>query len=149
MNGPSVSSPMTASCVYGAIDDDGVLAFTDEGIEEIKLLLDGPRHRGAQVLMAAGYARLGSSPSSPDGYGTNARKAGSEMVELAAFERRNAARWQKPLAVQAATHPHRLSDPSPHDAFGAACGKTGYRVIVLFTAQTVAPLGEILQFQIR
>ncbi|WP_353019533.1 hypothetical protein [Mesorhizobium sp. M0999] len=26
--------------VYGAIDDDGILAFTDEGIEEIKLLLD-------------------------------------------------------------------------------------------------------------
>ncbi|RUU14286.1 hypothetical protein EOD23_01535 [Mesorhizobium sp. USDA-HM6] len=26
--------------VYGANDDDGTLAFTDEGIEEVKLLLD-------------------------------------------------------------------------------------------------------------
>ncbi|OBP68185.1 hypothetical protein [Mesorhizobium loti] len=26
--------------VYGAIDDDGILAFTDEGIEEVKLLLE-------------------------------------------------------------------------------------------------------------
>lgn len=26
--------------VYGANDDDGILAFTDEGIEEIKLLLE-------------------------------------------------------------------------------------------------------------
>jgi hypothetical protein len=25
--------------VYGANDDDGILAFTDEGIEEVKLLL--------------------------------------------------------------------------------------------------------------
>jgi len=25
--------------VYGAYDDDGILAFTDEGIEEVKLLL--------------------------------------------------------------------------------------------------------------
>ncbi|RWD49158.1 MAG: hypothetical protein EOS75_32965, partial [Mesorhizobium sp.] len=58
--------------VYGANDDDGILAFTDEGIEEVKLLLEEyhrvspskacPQHRGAQVLMAAGYARLRSSP---------------------------------------------------------------------------------------
>jgi hypothetical protein len=26
--------------VYGANDDDGILAFTDEGIEEIELLLE-------------------------------------------------------------------------------------------------------------
>ena len=26
--------------VYGANDDDGILAFTDEGIEEVKLLLE-------------------------------------------------------------------------------------------------------------
>ncbi|RVD36581.1 MAG: hypothetical protein EOS54_07750 [Mesorhizobium sp.] len=26
--------------VYGAKDDDGILAFTDEGFEEIKLLLE-------------------------------------------------------------------------------------------------------------
>ncbi|MET3598059.1 hypothetical protein ABID26_007491 [Mesorhizobium shonense] len=26
--------------VYGANDDDGILAFTDEGIEEVKFLLD-------------------------------------------------------------------------------------------------------------
>ncbi|TIT17360.1 MAG: hypothetical protein E5W70_32210 [Mesorhizobium sp.] len=26
--------------VYGAIDDDGIFAFTDEGVEEAKLLLE-------------------------------------------------------------------------------------------------------------
>ncbi|TIU44272.1 MAG: hypothetical protein E5W17_00175, partial [Mesorhizobium sp.] len=26
--------------VYGANDDDGILAFTDEGIDEVKLLLE-------------------------------------------------------------------------------------------------------------
>ncbi|RWI66031.1 hypothetical protein [Mesorhizobium sp.] len=26
--------------VYGANDDDGIVAFTDEGIEEVKLLLE-------------------------------------------------------------------------------------------------------------
>ncbi len=32
--------------VYGANDDDGILAFTDEGIEEVKLLLE-EHHRAS------------------------------------------------------------------------------------------------------